>query len=90
VYTLTNKPNGVLYVGMTNELDRRITEHKTKQIKGFTYKYNVDQLVYFEEFETYHEAFQKERQMKKWKRDWKVELIENKNPEWKDLANSWY
>ncbi len=75
---------------MTNELERRIAEHQGKQIKGFTYKYNVDQLVYFEEFENYNEAFQRERQMKKWKRNWKVELIENKNPEWKDLASNWY
>ncbi|KOH47134.1 GIY-YIG nuclease family protein [Sunxiuqinia dokdonensis] len=90
VYILANKPNGVLYVGMTNELERRIAEHKGKQIRGFTHKYNIDKLVYFEEFETYDEAFQRERQMKKWKRDWKIEIIENKNPEWKDLANNWY
>jgi putative endonuclease len=90
VYILANKPNGVLYVGMTNELERRIAEHKGKQIRGFTHKYNVDKLVYFEEFETYNEAFQRERQMKKWKRDWKIELIENMNPEWRDLAKNWY
>ena len=90
VYILANKPNGVLYVGMTNELERRIAEHKGKQIRGFTHKYNIDKLVYFEEFETSDEAFQRERQMKKWKRDWKIEIIENKNPEWKDLANNWY
>jgi len=68
VYTLANKPNGVLYIGMTNEPERRIAEHKTKQAKGFTYKYNVDKLVYFEEYETYDEAFRRERQMEKWKR----------------------
>ena len=90
VYILANKPNGVLYVRMTNELERRIAEHKGKQIRGFTHKYNIDKLVYFEEFETSDEAFQRERQMKKWKRDWKIEIIENKNPEWKDLANNWY
>ena len=75
---------------MTNELERRIAEHKTKQVKGFTYKYNVDKLVYFEEFETYVEAFQRERQMKKWKREWKVELIEKSNSEWRDLASDWH
>lgn len=89
VYILTNKPKGVLYVGMTNELERRIAEHKTKQVKGFTYKYNVDKLVYFEEFESYDEAFTRERRMKKWNRDWKVNLIEEKNPDWKDLSANW-
>jgi len=57
VYILTNKKNGVLYTGLTNELERRIREHKNKILKGFTYKYNVDKLVYYEEFETYEEAF---------------------------------
>ncbi len=89
VYILTNKPKGVLYVGMTNELERRIADHKTKQVKGFTYKYNVDKLVYFEEFESYDEAFTREQRMKKWNRDWKVKLIEEKNPDWKDLSANW-
>lgn len=89
VYILASKLNGILYVGMTNELERRIAEHKTKQIKGFTYKYNIDKLVYFEGFTTYNEAFQRERQMKKWKREWKINLIEKKNCEWIDLASNW-
>ena len=65
VYILANKKDGVLYIGLTNELERRLEEHKTKILKGFTYKYNVDKLVYFEEFETYDEAFTRERRLKK-------------------------
>ncbi|WP_321286528.1 GIY-YIG nuclease family protein [uncultured Sunxiuqinia sp.] len=90
VYILTNKPDGVLYIGFTNYLERRIKEHKTKQVKGFTYKYNLSKLVYFEEFENSFEAFQRERQMKKWKRQWKLNLINEMNPEWKDLSKDWY
>jgi putative endonuclease len=90
VYILTNKPNGVLYIGLTNELERRIEEHKTKILKGFTYKYNVDKLVYFEEFDNYEEAFTRERRLKKWNRDWKIELIEKENSAWNDLSNGWF
>ena len=89
VYIITNKPNGVLYIGFTNDLSRRILEHKRKQTKGFSSKYNLSKLVYWEEFETSYEAFMRERQMKKWKRIWKIELIEKDNPEWKDLAAEW-
>ena len=90
LYIMTNKPDGVLYIGITNELERRVREHKQKQIKGFTYKYNLDKLIYFESFETYNEAFSKERRMKKWNREWKVNLIIDKNPDWNDLAIEWY
>lgn len=90
VYILANKPNGVLYTGLTNELERRLEEHKTKKLKGFTYKYNVDKLVYFEEFDTYKEAFTRERRLKKWNRDWKIKLIEKENPGWKDLSAEWF
>lgn len=90
LYIMTNKPDGVLYIGITNELERRVREHKNKQIKGFTYKYNLDKLVYFESFETFDEVFSRERRMKKWKREWKVNLIIAKNPDWQDLANDWY
>ena len=89
LYILANKPKGVLYIGITNELERRIQEHKNKQCKGFTYKYNVDKLVYYETFETFDEAFKRERRMKKWNRDWKIKLIEEQNPEWLDLAINW-
>ncbi|HZJ36128.1 MAG TPA: GIY-YIG nuclease family protein [Gillisia sp.] len=90
VYILANKKDGVLYIGLTNELERRLEEHKTKILKGFTYKYNVDKLVYFEEFETYDEAFTRERRLKKWNREWKIELIEKENPNWKDLSAEWF
>lgn len=90
VYILTNRKNGVLYTGLTNELERRIGEHKNKILKGFTYKYNVDKLVYYEEFETYDEAFLRERRLKKWKRDWKINLIIKENPNWIDLSAEWF
>ena len=90
VYILTNRKNGVLYTGLTNELERRIGEHKNKILKGFTFKYNVDKLVYYEEFETYDEAFLRERRLKKWKRDWKINLIIKENPNWIDLSAGWF
>ena len=90
VYILANKKNGVLYIGLTNELERRIEEHKSKILKGFTSKYNVDKLVYFEAFDTYPEAFTRERRLKKWNRDWKINLIEKENPNWTDLLAKWY
>ncbi len=90
VYFVTNKKDGTLYTGLSNELERRILEHKNKVVKGFTTKYNLDKLVYFEEYETYSEAFERERRLKRWKRQWKIELIEKMNPEWKDLTEGWY
>ena len=90
VYILANKKDGVLYIGLTNELERRLEEHKTKILKGFTYKYNIDKLVYYEEFDTYEIAFTRERRLKKWNRDWKIELIEKENPGWNDLSSGWF
>ncbi len=90
VYILASKKNGVLYIGLTNELERRLYEHKNKVLKGFTYKYNVDKLVYYEEFETYEEAFTRERRLKKWNRNWKIRLIEKENSEWDDLSAGWF
>lgn len=90
VYILSNKKDGVLYIGLTNELERRLEEHKTKILKGFTYKYNVDKLVYFEEFDTYEKAFTRERRLKKWNRDWKIKLIEKENSGWDDLSAEWF
>jgi putative endonuclease len=90
VYIVTNKKDGVLYIGLTNELERRIGEHKNKILKGFTYKYNADKLVYFEGYETYKEAFQRERRLKKWNRAWKTNLIEKENPNWTDLSAEWF
>ena len=90
VYILASKRNGTLYIGFTDNLERRILEHKTKATYSFTSKYGITQLVYYETYNTSYEAFKRERQMKKWLRRWKIELIEKMNPEWKDLAEDWY
>ena len=86
---MANRPNGTIYIGFASDLTKRVIAHKNKMVKGFTSRYNITRLVYFEEHETSYEAFQRERQMKKWKRQWKIELIEKMNPEWKDLAADW-
>ncbi len=86
VYIVTNKNNTVLYTGVTNNLVRRMHEHKTKFNKGFTAKYNVCKLVYFEQFVSIKEAILREKRIKKWKREWKERLIQESNPEWIDLA----
>ena len=85
VYILTNKNNTVLYTGFTNNLLRRMHEHKNKIIKGFTSKYNVDKLVYFEEFEDMKSAMEREKQLKAGTRQKKVDLINTVNPEWNEL-----
>ncbi|HMQ70663.1 MAG TPA: GIY-YIG nuclease family protein [Ignavibacteria bacterium] len=85
VYILANKRNGTLYTGVNNNLLRRVIEHKRKLIKGFTEKYNVDKLVWYEQTNDVRTAIEKEKQIKKWYRKWKLELIEESNPEWKDL-----
>ena len=86
VYILASKPNGTLYVGVTNNLARRLLEHKAKLLPGFTRRYEVDQLVYFEAFETILEARAREHSLKHWRRAWKVALIEKLNPDWSDLT----
>jgi putative endonuclease len=85
VYILTNKYNKVLYVGVTNNLIRRVYEHKNKLISGFTSKYNVNKLVYYESFPSVFDAIKREKEIKGWKRKKKVTLINSFNPEWKDL-----
>jgi len=85
VYLLTNKNNGVMYVGVTNNLMRRIDEHRNKVVKGFTEKYNVCKLVYFEETSDIGSALAREKEIKKWRREKKNELVHSVNPEWKDL-----
>ena len=85
VYILASNKNGTLYIGSTSDLIRRIWEHKNKVIPGFTQKYNVSQLVYYEEHELYVEAAIREKCFKKWCRKWKLDLIENLNPDWRDL-----
>ncbi|MEK7264448.1 MAG: GIY-YIG nuclease family protein [Bacteroidota bacterium] len=85
VYILASKKNGTLYTGVTNHLVRRVYEHKNNVVKGFTQKYSVHNLVYFEEFPDIRYAIEREKRIKKWRRQWKIELIEKLNPEWKDL-----
>ena len=86
VYILASKRNGTLYVGVTNDLKRRIDEHKNGLIEGFTKKYNVYMLVYFETTENIESAITREKQLKEWQRAWKLRLIEKNNPQWEDLA----
>lgn len=87
---MINKPNGVIYIGVTNNIEERVKEHKLKIYpKSFTSKYNCDKLVYFEEFEGGEKAVKREKQFKKWKREWKVNLIEKMNPSWSDLSMNW-
>ena len=86
IYFLSNYYNNVLYVGVTNNLIRRIAEHKAKINRGFTYKYNCDKLVYYELFSLMTDAIAREKQIKNWKREWKNKLINDFNPEWKDLS----
>ncbi len=90
VYILASKKNGTLYIGVTGNLERRLYEHKNKLVKGFTERYNVDRLVYYEQTNNISSALQREKQLKKWNRAWKIELIEKDNPEWNDLSDSWY
>lgn len=89
VYILTNKYNKVLYVGVTNNIERRICEHRSKLIAGFTKRYNIDKLVYFEYTENVYSAIEREKQIKGWTRKKKNELITSVNPEWSDLSNDW-
>ena len=85
VYIMANKPYGTLYIGVTGNLAGRTHEHKRDVRHGFTSKYGVHMLVWFEEFADVHEAILREKRIKKWRRSWKYELIEKTNPEWKDL-----
>jgi len=85
VYILCSQRNGTLYVGVTNNLSRRVYEHKQLKGDGFTTKYNVTKLVYYDEFQYVNDAIQAEKRIKKWNRKWKIELIEKHNPEWEDL-----
>ena len=87
VYILASKRNGTLYVGVTNNLVRRLSEHRAKLMPGFTRKYDVTQLVYFEMFDSLLEARAREHSLKRWRRAWKIELIEKSNPDWRDLTD---
>ena len=87
LYILASKKNGTLYIGVTGDLIKRIYEHKQNVIEGFTQKYNVHHLVYYEVYQDVEEAILREKQMKKWNRKWKIRCIEGMNPEWEDLYN---
>ena len=89
VYILASKRIGTLYIGFTSNLEKRVHEHKNNIVKGFTAKYNVHQLVYFEQTVDVNSALQREKQLKKWDRKWKLDLIEKMNPEWNDLSKDW-
>ena len=89
VYIMTNRSK-TLYTGVTNDLERRVFEHKHKLIPGFTKKYNITRLVYFEEGTDIDSAIMREKQIKGWLRKKKIDLIEKENPEWKDLAEDWF
>jgi putative endonuclease len=85
VYILASRKNGTLYVGVTNDLVRRAYDHKSNVIQGFTEKYGVHNLVYYESYTDVRDALTREKRLKKWKRQWKINLIETKNPDWIDL-----
>jgi putative endonuclease len=85
VYIVTNRPDGTLYIGVTSDLIKRIYEHKNKLVDGFTSKYNLKILVYYEVLDTMEEAIKREKQLKNWQRSWKIELIKKQNPNWDDL-----
>ena len=87
VYILANGRRGTIYIGVTNDLVRRAYEHRNRLVKGFTSKYHIDQLVYYEAHSTAMSAIEREKQLKGWKREKKIALIESTNPQWLDLAN---
>jgi len=89
IYFMTNKNNTTIYIGVTSNLSKRVYQHKTKENKGFTSTYNCEKLVYFEEFENINVAIEREKQLKSGNRKRKIELIESKNPFWKDLLEGW-
>jgi putative endonuclease len=86
VYILASRKHGTLYIGITNDILRRVHEHKLKLVRGFSAKYGINKLVYFEIFDDPASAIAREKQLKKWGRDWKLELIESNNPGWVDLS----
>ena len=88
IYILSNKTKGSIFIGVTNNLARRVNEHKQQSVDGFTAKYKLTKLVYAEAFSSVNDAIAREKQLKNWRRQWKINLIESINPEWNDLFNS--
>ena len=89
VYILTNQSRGTLYIGVTNNMNRRFMEHLEGGARAFTQKYGLKRLVYFEQTENIEAAIQREKQLKNWHRQWKINLIETLNPHWQDLSQQW-
>ena len=89
VYIMTNYSETSLYVGVTSNLPKRVWEHKNKVVEGFTEKYNVDKLVYFETTDSIESAIKREKQLKNWHREWKINLIKENNPDFRDLSLDW-
>jgi len=90
VYIISNRKNGTIYTGVTSDLNKRIFQHKNKLIDGFSKKYGLDKLVFFEEYADIYNAIVREKEIKGWLRRKKIELIESINPNWNDLAESWF
>ena len=88
VYILANNKHGTLYVGVTNDVIRRVYQHKLKAVRGFTKRHNIHKLVYFETFDDPLSAISREKQLKKWNREWKIQFIEGRNPEWVDISHT--
>jgi len=88
VYILANKKNETIYIGVTGDLKKRIIEHRSGLIEGFTQEYDVKNLVYIEQYQYVDKAIYREKQLKNWKREWKIDLIEERNPDWNDLYES--
>jgi len=85
VYILASKPRGVLYIGVTSNLVVRVAQHKSNVVDGFSKKYGTHLLVYFEQFDDMYSAISREKQLKSWRREWKIQLVESVNPRWRDL-----
>ena len=90
VYILASKPNGTLYIGVTSDLNKRLEQHRAKNVKSFTEHYDVQMLVWYEEHDTMINAIAREKNLKRWKRMWKLRLIEELNPEWRNLVEEYY
>lgn len=90
VYILTNFTNTTFYIGVTSDLNKRMYQHKNKLIEGFSKQYNLKKLVYFEQFKYFEDAVKYEKRLKNWHREWKINLIKEKNPDFVDLAEGWF
>ena len=89
VYIVASKYQGSLYIGVTNDIERRLYEHRSECIEGFTSRYHIHRLVYYEAYADIKDAIRREKQLKGWRRDKKISLFETSNPEWKDLSKNW-